>query len=164
VQSEQLNHLADQVLEALNSGRIDFDGPTRFGGVRRDTANWRFKDHVQDLAGSKYPEELQEHLQESLPSISSERRKTLSAHPELITECELSVWLQTTGVFDQIFELGFLFPLTQDKRGPCVIAGTYGDQPQPDYELFVVAQTPTEAAKLWQEERLGALQLYTRRG
>ncbi len=164
MQPEQLNHLAEKVLEGLNSGRIDFDGPTRFGGVRRDTANWRFKDQVQDLAGSKYPDELQEHLQESLPSVSSERRHMLASHPELITECELSTWLQSTGVFDEIFDLGFLFPLTPDKRGPCVIAGIHGDLPQPEYELFVVALTAIEAGKLWLEEWLGALQLYTRRG
>lgn len=161
MQPEQLNDHAERVLEGLNSGEIDFDGQFQFGGVSREKASWRFEGRMKDL---ETDDERELELKQTLASVPFNRRKTLIAHPELATDAELSEWLEVSGVFDQIFDLGYLFPLTLDKKGPCMIAGTHGDLVQPDFEIFVVAQTWSEAASLWEKDWLEAIQLFTRRG
>jgi hypothetical protein len=161
MQIEQLNDHAERVLESLNSGEIEFDGQFQFGGVSREKASWRFEGRMEDL---ETDDERNLELKKTLVSVPLDRRMTLIAHPELATDAELSEWLEASGVFDQIFDLGYLFPLTLDKKGPCMIAGTHGDLVQPDYEIFVVAQTWSEAASLWEKDWLEAIQLFTRRG
>lgn len=146
-----LYHLAEKVLkELIDAGDIEQNGQKVFAGTPRSAAKEYFEIRVRDLSDPSSPAELEEDLQEGLPTLSSERRDTLAREPRLITDSELSIWLEFSGVSELLFELGYLFPLTDNEFGPCAILGSRGHYPQPDYEVLLVAQSPAEADKLWE--------------
>ena len=158
--NDDLNQLAEDLLHRVNTGAVDFRGKFKFGGVSRETATWWFQKHIEDLES---PDEAHEELLQTLPKVSAERRSALVADPECISDLELSAWVEASGAFDEIFELGYLFPLTSDVTGPCAIIGSMGDQPQPEYDIFLTAETRSDAERLWNADRLSPMMLYSPR-
>lgn len=147
---KDLNRLAEKILQQLIiSGDISQNTQAVFVGVKRKTAIEQFEILVRDLAGSSIPGELKEGLQEALPTLSSERRDALARDPLLISDGELSIWLEFSSASEYLFELGYLFPITADENGPCAVIGTRGHSPQPDYEILLVAQSPSDAEERW---------------
>lgn len=150
MQKYDLNRLAEKVLQQLIiSGDIEQNTKAVFVGVQRKTAIEQFESRVRDLSDSSIPGELEEDLQEALPTLSFERRDTLARDPLLITDGELSIWLEFSSASEYLFELGYLFPLTANENGPCAVIGTRGHSPQPDYEILLVAQSPSDAEERW---------------
>lgn len=151
MQNADLRRLAEKVLKKLITvGDMEQNDQKVFVGTSRSAARDHFESWVHDLTDPSFPNELEEDLQQGLPTLSSERRHTLARNPTLITDPELSIWLEFSGASEQLFELGYLFPLTENEFGPCAIFGSRGHYPQPDYEILLVAKSPAEAEKIWE--------------
>jgi hypothetical protein len=144
--ANNLEDMAETLLSQLNSGEIDFEPSDIQVGVSKEAARTQFAEWVEDVQSDP---DASEEISEMLKAAAVERRMVLLSSPDLVTDAELAAWLETSGTYQRLFDLGSVFPLTDDPDGPSATIGTRGEIAAPEYQVFNVATTREEALASW---------------
>lgn len=141
-----LECMAETLLMQLNSGEVVFELSDIQVGVPKEAARSLFAEWVEEV---RQDPDATEEISEMLKAAEVERRMVLLSSPDLVTDAELAAWLDASGTYERLFDLGSVFPLTDDPDGPSATIGTRGEIAGPEYQVFDVATTRKEALASW---------------